>query len=223
MRSNKSKPVELPTYAVLVAPSGEIIDVRAHHMLDAAAPVNLKGRNYADQCASSFRDAINGLLNRRRQLLSLVMPPPTLETDAWFAVVGVPLGAAKEGGALFVHMDISPWVGSERHRAEMPSELSQGLLQKAMAMTLVGGDQLAQQEGRKPKGHYDGIESLTARQREVLKLIGMGKSNFEIAGELSCSLNTVKRHVTAVLQKLKLPNRTRAAMLVNQVDRTKKE
>ncbi|MBY0559339.1 MAG: helix-turn-helix transcriptional regulator [Hyphomicrobium sp.] len=192
-------------------------------MLDDTAPVNLKGRNYADQCASSFRDAITGLLNRRRQLLSLVMPPPTLGTHAWFAVVGVPLGVSKEGGALFVHMDISPWVGSDKHQAEMPSELSQGLLQRAMAMTLMGGEQLAHQDGRKPKGYYDGIESLTDRQREVLKLIGMGKSNVEIAGDLSCSINTVKRHVTAVLQKLKLPNRTRAAMLVNQIDRTTKE
>ena len=222
MRSNKSKPVELPTYAVLVGPSGEIIDVRAHHMLDGTAPANLKGRIYADQCAASFRGAINGLLSRRRQLLSVVMPPPTLETDAWFAVVGVPLGAAKEGGALFVHMDISPWVGSDTYGAEVPAELSQALLQKAMATTFMGGEQLPHQHGRKPE-YYEGVESLTARQREVLKLIGMGKSNVEIAGDLSCSLNTVKRHVTAVLQKLKLPNRTRAAMLVNQIDRAQKQ
>ncbi len=66
--------------------------------------------------------------------------------------------------------------------------------------------------------YYDGMESLRDRQREVLKLIGTGKSNVEIAEELSCSLNTVKRHVTAVLQKLRVPNRTRAAMMANQSD-----
>jgi DNA-binding NarL/FixJ family response regulator len=62
------------------------------------------------------------------------------------------------------------------------------------------------------------IESLSPRQREVLLLVGAGKSNLEISEELQCSLNTVKRHVTAVLQKLHLPNRTRAAMLVNQLN-----
>ena len=62
------------------------------------------------------------------------------------------------------------------------------------------------------------VETLSPRQREVLMLLGAGKSNSEIATELSCSLNTVKRHVTAVLQKLRLPNRTRAAMLANRLN-----
>jgi DNA-binding NarL/FixJ family response regulator len=62
------------------------------------------------------------------------------------------------------------------------------------------------------------IDSLSPRQREVLLLIAAGKTNLEIAEELSCSLNTVKRHVTAVLQKLRLPNRTRAAALANELN-----
>ncbi len=88
------------------------------------------------------------------------------------------------------------------------------LLQAAMATTFVG--EIEPQNKTKNSIRYDGIESLTTRQREVLLLIGKGKSNAEIAEQLSCSLNTVKRHVTAVLQKLKLPNRTRAAMLISQ-------
>jgi DNA-binding NarL/FixJ family response regulator len=62
------------------------------------------------------------------------------------------------------------------------------------------------------------VDNLSPRQREVLLLIAAGKTNLEIADELSCSLNTVKRHVTAVLQKLRLPNRTRAAALANELN-----
>jgi RNA polymerase sigma factor (sigma-70 family) len=65
--------------------------------------------------------------------------------------------------------------------------------------------------------HQD-IKSLSPRQREVLMLLGAGKSNAQIADELSCSLNTVKRHVTAVLQKLRLPNRTSAAVIVHRLN-----
>ncbi len=212
MRPAKPKSVELPTYSVLVSPSGEILDLRTHHISGTSSATKLKGRNYADLCGPSYSAEIIGLLDRERSMLSAVMPPPTLGVNAWFAVVGVPLGA-KEGGALFVHMDISPWVISES-QPESPKEFTMDLLQAAMATTFVG--KIEPKNKTKNSIQYDGIESLTTRQREVLMLIGKGKSNAEIAEQLACSLNTVKRHVTAVLQKLKLPNRTRAAMLISQ-------
>ncbi|MBS0250685.1 MAG: helix-turn-helix transcriptional regulator [Proteobacteria bacterium] len=217
MKIKEPKSVDLPTYAVLVSAAGEIIDVRAHHRGVKPLDPSLTGRAYAQECASCYRPAIRELLNRERQLLSAVMPPPTLGIQAWFAVVGVPLSASKQSGALFVHTDISAWVANAGVPKAQPAKLSMDLLQKAMATTFVGLDS-EESKSRRSKVHYDGIESLTARQREVLKLIGLGKSNVEIAQDLSCSLNTVKRHVTAVLQKLKLPNRTRAAMLVNEMD-----
>jgi DNA-binding CsgD family transcriptional regulator len=215
-RRGDQKPVDLPTISVLVAPSGQIVGARTHHFSEDATTSKLKGQNYAEQCSPIYRPAIRELLTRDRQLLSAIMPPPTLNTDAWFAVVGVPLGAAKAGGALFVHMDVSPWVSASGDAIGVPSEISMDLLQSAMATAFIG-DIKGTSEEEKKRDLYDGIDSLTKRQAEVLKLIGTGKSNIEIADELSCSLNTVKRHVTAVLQKLKLPNRTRAAMLVNKI------
>lgn len=217
MRNSEPKSVDLPTYAVLVSAAGEIVDINTQdHDAKPLAP-KLRGRSYALECAQRYRAAINELLNRDRQLLSAVMPPPTLGVDAWFAVVGVPLSPSKESGALFVHTDISAWVASPNALKSHPNKFSMELLQDAMATTFIGTEKGATRS-RKDKVYYDGIESLTVRQREVLKLIGKGKSNVEIAQDLSCSLNTVKRHVTAVLQKLKLPNRTRAAMLVTKLD-----
>ncbi len=59
-------------------------------------------------------------------------------------------------------------------------------------------------------------EALTAREGEVLQLIGHGLSNKEIANQLSVSVATVKHHVHHVLCKLKLPRRAQAMRRVRE-------
>jgi DNA-binding NarL/FixJ family response regulator len=53
---------------------------------------------------------------------------------------------------------------------------------------------------------------LTRRQREVLDLICEGHANAEIAKRLFISTKTVDHHVGAVLAKLEVPTRSRAAV-----------
>ena len=56
-------------------------------------------------------------------------------------------------------------------------------------------------------------DTLTRRQREVLALISEGKSNRMIAASLSVSEETVKVHVKQIIKRLKVANRTQAALV----------
>lgn len=59
-------------------------------------------------------------------------------------------------------------------------------------------------------------ESLTARELEVLRLIAEGKSNQEIADELFIAVKTVKTHITHILSKLEVDDRTQAAIYAHR-------
>ncbi|MCB0761399.1 MAG: response regulator transcription factor [Flavobacteriales bacterium] len=53
---------------------------------------------------------------------------------------------------------------------------------------------------------------LTPRERDVLLLLRMGKTNKEIASDLDLSINTVKTHTKNLFAKLGAQNRTQATL-----------
>ncbi len=57
-----------------------------------------------------------------------------------------------------------------------------------------------------------GVETLTERETEVLRLVAEGHSNREIAQALVIGEKTVKTHVSSILAKLGVPSRTQAAL-----------
>jgi DNA-binding NarL/FixJ family response regulator len=66
------------------------------------------------------------------------------------------------------------------------------------------------------------LADLSPREKEVLNLIATGANNREIAKKLYISEKTVKNHITSILSKLNLRDRTQAALLVNQVQNKQK-
>ena len=61
-----------------------------------------------------------------------------------------------------------------------------------------------------------GLDALSGRERELLRLIGQGKTNAEIAAELVVGEGTIKTHVNHLFAKLQL--RDRAAAVVFAFD-----
>jgi DNA-binding NarL/FixJ family response regulator len=64
------------------------------------------------------------------------------------------------------------------------------------------------------------LGELTAREQEVLELIGRGYANKRIALELGIAEKTVKTHVSHVLAKLGVSDRTQAALYAARLDRS---
>ncbi|WP_418789198.1 response regulator [Paenibacillus agilis] len=65
---------------------------------------------------------------------------------------------------------------------------------------------------RQPKQAQAAHEQLTDREMEVMRLLSQGKSNQDIADELFIGVKTVKFHVTNILAKLEVEDRTQAAI-----------
>ena len=58
------------------------------------------------------------------------------------------------------------------------------------------------------------LSELSSREREILALVANGLSNKEIAIRLDLQEKTVKHHMTRILSKLKVRNRTEAALVM---------
>ncbi|HUS42726.1 MAG TPA: response regulator transcription factor [Ilumatobacteraceae bacterium] len=72
---------------------------------------------------------------------------------------------------------------------------------------------LALVERSKP---VDPGSSLTPREAEIARLLALGKTNAEMADELTLSVFTVKNHVSSILMKLQVRTRTEAAIVLSQ-------
>lgn len=88
------------------------------------------------------------------------------------------------------------------------TQLGPGLVEKIMARVPA----TAPIAPASPPASWD---ELTPREREVLRMIAKGASNREIAKALYISEGTVKNHVTNILNRLNLRDRTQAAIFAN--------
>ncbi|EGL15479.1 MULTISPECIES: response regulator transcription factor [unclassified Paenibacillus] len=75
---------------------------------------------------------------------------------------------------------------------------------------------LALTRGLRQRSAQTEDEGLTAREREVLSLISDGKSNKEIAEALHISIKTMKTHVSNLLMKCELDDRTQLAIYAHR-------
>jgi len=111
------------------------------------------------------------------------------------------LPAIQAGAAGYLLKDVEP---QELARAVRAAHAGEALLDPAVAARVVAA--VARPPGADPD------QTLTPREREVLELIGRGLPNKLIARELDVAEKTVKTHVSNVLAKLGVTDRTQAAL-----------
>jgi DNA-binding NarL/FixJ family response regulator len=94
-----------------------------------------------------------------------------------------------------------------------PDELAEAIRELADGRTVYAQEAAAALSAYVSGGDpHEALGDLTAREREVLAGLGQGWSNARLAEELFVSEKTVKTHVSAVLRKLGLDDRTQAAL-----------
>jgi DNA-binding NarL/FixJ family response regulator len=141
------------------------------------------------------RDGVSAMRELRRRL-----PATRAIVLTSFADEERLLPAIRAGAAGYLLKDAEP---AELVRAVHAAHAGEALLDPAVAARVVAA--LAEPAGAAG-------ERLTAREREVLALVGRGLSNKRIARELGLSEKTVKTHVGHVLAKLGAADRTQAAV-----------
>jgi len=96
-------------------------------------------------------------------------------------------------------------------------ELIYALNGAVKGMPVMTGDvSQALTRGLRQRSAQGADEGLTEREKEVLFLIAEGRSNKEIAEELHISIKTVKTHVSNLLMKCELEDRTQLAVLAHR-------
>lgn len=117
--------------------------------------------------------------------------PMDLQVDRWIALCRLLLS-----GHLYVPSEIFADVPVERFDPPTP----------------VRQNRASANAGTGRAAPADGIDALTAREAQVLRLVSQGKQNKIIAEELKLSQHTVKLHIHHVIEKLGVHNRTEAAV-----------
>lgn len=139
-------------------------------------------------------EATRQITNRQPQTHVLVLTS--------FAADNKVFPAIKAGAVGYLLKDSSP---DELVRAIRQVHRGEPALHPTIARKLL-------QEIARPAELQPAPEALTEREMTVLRLIAQGLSNQEIAGRIAVSEPTVRTHVSRILGKLHLANRTQAAL-----------
>lgn len=110
--------------------------------------------------------------------------------------------AIKAGAISYLLKDISP---EDLAHAIRAAQRNEAVLHPEVAAKLM-------QEFSAPKSHEAPVEQLTPREMDVLRLVAKGMSNKEIADKLIISEKTTKTHISNILSKLHLADRTQVAI-----------
>ncbi|MGI5188532.1 response regulator [Promicromonospora sp. CA-289599] len=136
--------------------------------------------------------------------------PPAVVVLTTFDTDTEVVGALRAGAAGYLLKDMPPARIASAVRAAALGEpvLAPDIARRLMDTVAAGGGEA--------RDAASALDRLTDRERDVAVEIGRGSSNAEIARRLHLGVPTVKAHVSNVLVKLGVENRTQVALLVQQ-------
>ena len=120
---------------------------------------------------------------------------------------------AGASGYILKHMSPKQIIGAIMRVLVGDSPLNQEV---AMALITRLIEEMQQEKRPAPKPSFS--TPLSPREVEVLELLMRGQSNYQIAGDLSISMSTVKGHVHNIIKKLGVSDRVQAAILAIEHD-----
>jgi DNA-binding NarL/FixJ family response regulator len=118
------------------------------------------------------------------------------------------LAAFKAGARAYVLKGVS---GQELARVVRAAAAGEVYVSQSLAGEML----VSLTQGKAP----DPLQELTAREREILALIGNGYTNRAIGEKIFLSEQTIKHYVTNILQKLQVRSRVEAALMASRHDR----
>ncbi|MFF2013574.1 response regulator [Streptomyces sp. NPDC058195] len=171
---------------------------------DGAAAVHLARRLRPDVCLIDIRMPLLDGIEVTRALAGPGVPDPlrvvivtTFDLDEYV------YGALHAGAVGFVLKDAGPALLVEAVRAARAGD---ALISPSVTLRLLRT--LVPARGAAVPGPK---QPLSEREREVIRAIGRGRTNQEIAAELFISLSTVKSHLATIQNKLQVRNRVEIA------------
>jgi DNA-binding CsgD family transcriptional regulator len=203
------------------------------------------GVNYLNYCLSdesrpSLRPKeLKELLAGQRSLVTLIYPCHSPTEKRWFSLIAFPLSLDHEAGIAILHIDLTPtvplsnvksdvrvsYVTAAKSDNRVSVDTISGRIEHSILETLstqlttmfLRNRRAAARTPTQLAAERLARTALTKRQREVLRLVGEGKTNKEIAQALFRSPHTVKLHVAAILERLHLRTRTEAALIASKI------
>jgi LuxR family maltose regulon positive regulatory protein len=133
------------------------------------------------------------------QIIHALALDATGQRDAALAAIGRALARAEPPGAVRSFLDAGPPI--QALLRAVPATPYRDAILRAFADAPSPGA---------PAEPAPLVEPLSTRERDVLRLLASGRTNEEIAGELSVAVTTAKKHISNIIGKLGVRNRTEA-------------
>ena len=141
-------------------------------------------------------DATLEIIKHQEETRIIILTVSEAEADLFEAV--------RSGARGYLQKDVEP--------VELVGALRRAMKGEALLSGLLAAKILEEFKGDEKKTTGNQVEHLTARETEVLKLVSSGMSNRDIAEALVISENTVKHHLSNILEKLHLKSRLQLAV-----------